>query len=480
MHHHSTSHHPLFSLIIFPPVLVLRTIFNLSIENAMGLVLAASSAVWIAMANFTLRMLGLSRIDAFVFSALMAVSAAAVFWFPVPETFGFGAISIMFVIAVCAFSERQGGAPTWLYLLAGVAAMSVTTTNWLVALAMLFVFLGWREAIARAVEIVILVLAAFAVQHTIFPESDSFLNIFRGSEVDYLFNEESLGIVPKLFVFFFHSVVMPHIDRAYGYRLTVQAAWPGAGGPLAMAGTLAWMVLLALGCWSAVQLIRQRGVEGSKTITVLLLAIAGQLLVSILFGIETFLYSPHFAPLLVLLTALGALTPARRLVVPLALGLTVVAGVNNFQKLDVVAAQIADRYEHERRYAAELARRTDSGALFVCGARALAASGEAGVKRETPEEAKIIGVNSLTDPDTCTFAFDGQLVDRKGWRLWYEDWSLEAVEAFAKRGARYFVTQYEFGLSQRKALLDDLGRRYAIVARNSEWAIYDLQSPPAR
>lgn len=479
IHHHSTSHHPLFSLIMFPPVQALRTVFNLSVENAIGLVLAASSAIWILLSNFTLRMLGLSRADAFVFTALMAASAAAVFWFPVPETFGIGALSIMVVMAVCAYSERRGGVPTWVYVLAGVSAMSVTTTNWLVGLAMLAVFLPWQSAIVRAIETMILVLAAWAVQHTIFPESDTFLNVFRGSEVDYLFNEESLGIVPKLFAFFFHSIVMPTIDTAYGYRLTVQAAWPGAGGPLAMAGTLAWAALLALGCWSAAQLLRERGIQGAKTITVLILAIAAQLLVAILFGIETFLYSPHFAPLLVMLAALSALTPARRIAVPLAFALAVIAGINNFQKLDDAAGRLAAQYQHEQRYADMLASQTDAKGLFICGARALAASGEAEMGREAPAVAKVIQVDSLADPDTCSFSFDGQLIKREGWRLWFEDWSIEAVQAFAKRGARYFVTQYEYGMAERKDFLDDLGKRYATVARNHEWAVYDLQRPPA-
>jgi hypothetical protein len=477
-HHHSTSHHPLFSLIVFPPVFVLTVVFGLGPEAAMGVTLAGCAAVFMPTAYATQRMMALPRLDAAVFTALMGASAAFLFWFPVPETFSFGALSILIVIAVSAFAERNDGAPPWLFLFASVAAFSVTTTNWLAGAGMLVVFMSFRIAVWRGVQTLFLALAFWALEAAAFPETDNFLNIFRGSEVDYLFNPESIGVIPKLIVFVFHSIVMPDITTAYGYRLTVQGEWPGAGGALAALGALLWAALIGLGGWSAVRLLRERGLAGAKAIVVLLLALAGQLLITILFGIESFLYSPHFAPLLVLVAALAALTPMRRVALGLAAALTLVAGVNNVQKLESAAALVAERYEHERRFTVALAAETDATQLYVCGASALAGSGEIGMHREPPAEAEIRGLDSTTDPDTCAYTFEEAFVPREGWRMYYEDWSLETIETYAARGARYFVTQNEYGLAERPDFFDALDARYRSLARNAEWAIYDLQSGP--
>lgn len=480
LHHHSTSHHPLFSLAIFPPVTAFRAL-GLSPVLAIGATLALCSAVWAGLANATLRLMGLKRLDAAVFTALMAATSGVVFFFAVPETFSFGALSLLVVIAASAAIERNGGvAPPWLYVAVGVFAMSMTTTNWAAALGMMVVFLPFREAVWRGWTSLWVVLAIWAVQKIAFPEADNFLNIFRGSEVDYLFNPESVSMLAKLVVFFFHSIVMPDIGDAYGYRLSVQRALPGAGGPLAMLGVLLWTALLALGIWSLALLRRARGgLKGNKTILVLMLTLGGQLAVAIGFGIETFLYSAHFAPLLVMSAALSALTPMRKFAVPLAAVLAVVAGVNNVQKLWDAADRIATRYEHEQRFAAAMADLADPSQLIVCGASALAGMGEQGMSRQSLAVAEPWDVASPVDPDTCVYEFaPGDLPSLTGWRLWYEDWSIGEIEAAAERGARYFATQYEYGIAQRPDLFEALDARYRSILRTPEMAIYDLQAEP--
>jgi hypothetical protein len=478
-YHSATSHHPLFSLIIFPPVFVLATLLKLGAVTAFGIVLAATSALSVSVTYATLRILGLERADAFIFTSLMAVSAAAVFWFPVPETWGLGALSILIVIGVCALSERNNGLPMWAYFLASVAALSVTTTNWLVALAMLFVFLDQRAAIEQAVKSFLLVMAMWALQYSFFPQSVPFLKITGPAEVDYVFNAESHGVLAKLYGFFFHSIVIPDIVTAYGFRLSVQGSLPGAGSLLAVAATVAWAALLALGCWGAIRLLTGRTtLQFSKTVTVLLLAIAGQLVVTIVFGLESFLYSLHFAPLLIMLAGLSALTPARRIAVPLAAALAIMAAFNNFQKFATAAEQLAGRYEHEQQFAALLAEKTDPKALLLCGGEALGATGEGGKSRPKPSEAPIGPINSQDDPDTCSFMFDAEFDARQGWMVPYEDWSLEAFQTFAQRGAGYFVTSYAYGLEKRQPLFDQLDRNFRTITRTPDWAIYDLQSPP--
>ena len=203
--HLRTSYHPLFSILVSLPTQILRGAFHLSSQQAVGLVVVAVATGWIAVFFLCLRVLGLRRLDAIVFSALAAVSAYAVFWFPVPETFGLGAVSIGLALLVTAWSERHGSVPTWVYLAASVATLSFTSTNWMVGLAMLAVLLSWRRALALAVADFVLVMGIWYVQWLVFPTSRSPLLLTTPSETNYIFNKAALGPAAKLVSFFFHS-----------------------------------------------------------------------------------------------------------------------------------------------------------------------------------------------------------------------------------------------------------------------------------
>ena len=88
-------------------------------------------------------------------------------------------------------------------------------------------------------------------------------------------------------------------------------------GPLAFAG-------LALGAWGLFA-----GKRRPRLRLVIGLVLAGQLVLHLLYGDETFLYALHYLPFLVLLAACGALTKARPVVLILALLLTVGTAANN-------------------------------------------------------------------------------------------------------------------------------------------------------
>jgi hypothetical protein len=479
--HYATNRHPLFSLIIYPPGFILAKAFGLGTEVAFGIILAATSAIATAITYATLRILDLPRPAAAIFTILAAVSAAAVFWFPVPETWGLSALSLLVVIGVCALSDRLNGLPTWAYLLASIAAISITTTNWMAALAMLFIFLDRRTALITAGKTLLIVMALQTLQHSVFPHAGAMLALKDSQQdISYLLHEESLGFAARLSGFFFHSIVMPDIGSVYGARLSVQGALPGEGSWLTFAAVLVWAVLLALGGWSAVRLLTAKAhFRFRRTTLVLLATLAGQLLLFSVYGLESFMYALPYAPLLVLLSALSALTPAHRLAVPLAAALIILAGLNNYAKFSDAADQFASRYEHERGFAAVLAQNTEANALILCGGEALAATGEAKAARLTAAQAPIADINPPDSPDTCALTFDDVGAARRGWLRWYEDWSVQEIETFAQRGARYFATSYAYGLEHRKELFDALDQRFKRLARTPEWAIYDLKSPPA-
>jgi hypothetical protein len=467
--HTRTNHHPLFSILVFTPIYALRKVMQFSAGGAIGIVLALVAAIWIAAFFICLRAQGLQRIDSIVFTTLAATSASVVFWFPIPESFGFGALSIILALTATAFSERSHKFPLWIYLFFSTVTLCFTSTNWMVGLAMLFVLLGWRIAIPLSLMGASIVSIIWSIQRVIFPTAGFPLDIFRPDETDYLFNKEAIGLVAKIYSFFSHSIVLPEVGDAYGHRLSVQGMLPGSGSYLAAAGVALWVALLALACWSAFHHKR------SKTVSVLLLAIIGQFVLSTIFGVETFMYSAHFGPLLVLFCALSGLTPARRIAVPLGAVLVIVAGVNNIQKFDAAADGLKARYEDEYRFTAKALELTDPKSLIVCGRNAAAAIGM-GEKKRWPLQIKPVGEILLeNNPHAGLFMFNELREKREGWVIVYEDWSMDAIETFRRRGAKYFITSYAYGRQHTPEFFQALDRRFRKMEQSSKWVFYDLE-----
>ena len=73
------------------------------------------------------------------------------------------------------------------------------------------------------------------------------------------------------------------------------------------------------------------------------MTLLGQLVLHMLFGWETFLFSIHFVPLLVVVAALSTLTRARVVALSLAGAVTVFAGINNFIQFGKATAFVRSR-----------------------------------------------------------------------------------------------------------------------------------------
>jgi hypothetical protein len=85
----------------------------------------------------------------------------------------------------------------------------------------------------------------------------------------------------------------------------------------------------------------------------------------------------------------------------------------------------------------------------------------------------------LAGEAACTFSHNDRLIWRPGFKIWHEDWSAANIADAADLGARYFVSNYGFGLSESARLLDELAETYRVVERNESWVIIDLVHPPA-
>ncbi len=63
---------------------------------------------------------------------------------------------------------------------------------------------------------------------------------------------------------------------------------------------------------------------------------------------------------------------------------------------------------------------------------------------------------------------------RKGWSIYYEDWSIELLETLRQRGARYFASSFAEGLKEQSEFLRTMGDRYTLLDRTPKWAIFRL------
>jgi len=132
----------------------------------------------------------------------------------------------------------------------------------------------------------------------------------------------------------FLTIVMPHIELIpepkWGTVMSVQHSPIASSGAWGVAATVAWAALLTS---AIVGLIASRG--NTRVRLVALGTLAGQVVLHLLYGEETFLYAIHVAPLLVLTTALAASsTPWRRVILVLAAVLVLTAAVNNLSQLE--------------------------------------------------------------------------------------------------------------------------------------------------
>jgi hypothetical protein len=116
-------------------------------------------------------------------------------------------------------------------------------------------------------------------------------------------------------------------------RLVTQGARPGSGSRWGQMAALCWVVLLGVGLrglWTGPghQLFR----------VVLAVTLLGQVGLHLLYGDETFLYTPHFLPLLLLVVAFGLRTMPRAVRVLMLALLVTTTGLHNWQQFQAAVA----------------------------------------------------------------------------------------------------------------------------------------------
>jgi hypothetical protein len=324
--HFRSQVHPLFSLFGLGITHVFTWIPGLGKMGAVRMAIAATAALWMALFFVLLRTLRCRRLDAAVFSLVAATSGAFWFWTAVPETYLVGSASIVFVLIVTALSERRP-IPPWLDVAMAAAALSMLVTNFMFGLISLTLRHRLKVAAQLAANALVAVVLLWTVQKFIAPSAHFFLGDHEG-----IAHVEALT-VPK--IFFLDTLVMPDIESIGNdhpwlwLKLSVQHSlhWKLTyAGPVALT---VWIFLLGAGAWAAATL------QGLRRFRLMLcLAIAGQLLLHMIYGNESYLYALNWLPLLVTLTALATFTRLRAMVLGAAIVFMIAAAYHNYHELE--------------------------------------------------------------------------------------------------------------------------------------------------
>ncbi len=323
--------HPLFRLIAYPLPKLMVKLLNVSPLKAVHLQQSAVAGVWAAAFYVVLRLARCRWYDALLFTALACVSAAALMWLAVPETFPYGSLTIVLgLVAVAWFGERpvrEG----WL-VAAGVLTFGVTVTNGMVGGAWTVLKARWPRFVQVLVNTFFVAALLWGVSRHFFKSTDFFLAVT--SESSHVMDRRGGGPLDKAAVFLAHGVVMPQVQQYPHHRrpdfpiMSVQRSTPGSASAWGRAGVAAWAVVLGCGVW---MLVARR--ERSTVCLVIALSALGQFALHLVYGDETFLAALHFTPLLILVGSYACTTRLAPVARAAATLLVVCAVMNNLPVL---------------------------------------------------------------------------------------------------------------------------------------------------
>jgi hypothetical protein len=334
--HYRTKVHPIASILIHPLVTGLRALWpGTDLQAAMRFT-ALVAALWVVSFFALCRLLGAGRFAAASFSLLAISSAGFQFWFSVPETFGIGSLTLLWVLLVAALAAHRPVSDR-LLLAASVASLSITVTNWVAGLALAVVQRPWRRALGIS-AIAFAIVALLTVPQRFLYRFAKFFFLGSREEADYIGLQESGTVLNKLAGMFWHPISLPEVLLAKASEapklnwLTVQLSTPGSGS---------WAGMLALGLWT---LLLAAGVHGLLRSPqwhafgkVLGLTLAAQVVLHLVYGEETFLYAAHFLPLLMALAVFAARSLPGPAAAAIALATAALAAFNNAAMYEAAA-----------------------------------------------------------------------------------------------------------------------------------------------
>ena len=345
--HKRTAVHPIFEMLMTPICLTLKTLGMSPIDASRAMVLVCATISG-ALFSAILRLMGLPRVVAGVFSALYIASAGFLFWNAVVEIYPFAAAGLLPALLLLVYARPV---KTLWWSLFSALTLSFTITNWAVGLIAGAVRLDLKRFLIASLSALGMVMVLSIIQHAVFTRAAYFFNpiplmtestffqpVMQGKG-EYKEGWNPLNNLRSIYVT--TVVAMPADVVVHGKQIPVIVAtnqfsnFPkGEISPIIAVG--AWLGVFGLGIWGAVT---HRGLRPVS------IGLAGMLLVNslmhMIYGEVTFLYAAHFLPSLVMIAAFSWFTPARWLAVGLAVIVIICGGINNTHRLQATVDSVS-------------------------------------------------------------------------------------------------------------------------------------------
>lgn len=330
--HYRLKVHPLTSLYTFPPTLLLKKLGMDSYE-AVKTVVALIGAMWGLCLYIMIRLIGVPRLISLLITALGLSSAAAIFWLSVPESYGLGSISIILALSLAALANKKI-LSSWFYIIISSITLSTTITNWMSGIFATFANKSFKQTIDITLISLSIVTIFWGLQKRFFPAAVFFIG--DTEESNYIFFPDTERIISVTNSFLLHTVMAPSVkvlgENGDGWPIvSFQNSLLVTSNIINLLGIAIWIVIISIGIWA---LFCKKEYYAFRL--TLGLTLSAQLLLHLVYGEETFLYSLHFLPLLLALVALGTLTKLRKLVVFFVILLVPILMINNWDKFQQV------------------------------------------------------------------------------------------------------------------------------------------------
>jgi len=328
--HYRTSVHPASSIILTPIVLAISKLGFSPLAAAKALI-ASAAALSGGLFFVVLRNFGLPRVPAVIFAALYLFSAAFVDWYGAIELNSLAGLTI--VLALLALARGRAISPLW-WILASAGTLSITITNWSVGLAATLVRWPLRRFVEISGAALALIVLLSVVQSFLFSNASLFFlpRSVLGETQWTQIAQESNGDgtwapIENLRSLLITTMVAPtpQIEIQSGEKVvTNQRTAFSDNGWGGIAASLAWIALLCCGIWGAMAKPELKPVSFGLGMMLLF-----QMVLHSVYGTVTFLYAPHFLPILGAIASLSWFSPARQAAMALAVFVLVVGGFNN-------------------------------------------------------------------------------------------------------------------------------------------------------
>lgn len=308
--HYRASVHPMAPTLLTLPIVLLEKT-GLTAMMAAQLFMCVISAASAALCFVALRFLDLPRLPATAFTGAFLGSASFVYWSAVPELNSPAMLSILVALTLFAHGGVQN---RLVWILASAATMGITITNWSIGLIATFVQERPKRFIQISAAALLLVFAISVVQSLVFRASPI---LFLRVAGEYRFTQVAMekdgqgkwNPLSSTRSLFLTTISAPYsnVERQTGdLVITNQDSGFFARSSLGIAVAISWIAVLSCGAYGAIRNTGRRQVALG-----LGLMIAFQLMLHCIYGDPTFLYAPHFLPLLIMGAAFSWFSPMR-------------------------------------------------------------------------------------------------------------------------------------------------------------------------